>query len=53
VFGARLRNASDGSRKGVMISMETQQNQALVTLIWMLCLIAIVGLIVGYIIIKP
>jgi hypothetical protein len=41
-------------RKGVMISMETQQeNGALIMLVWVLCLIAVVGLIVGYIIIKP
>lgn len=36
-----------------MISMETRQNNALIMLIWALCLVAIVGLIVGYIIIKP
>jgi hypothetical protein len=37
-----------------MSSMETQQeNGALITLVWVLCLIAAVGLIVGYIIIKP
>jgi hypothetical protein len=33
--------------------LETQQNGALIMLIWTLCLVAIVGLIVGYIIIKP
>jgi hypothetical protein len=33
--------------------MEREENAGLVMLVWVLCLIAIVGLIVGYIVIKP
>jgi len=33
--------------------VEGRENQVLVMVIWALCLVAIVGLIVGYIIIKP
>jgi hypothetical protein len=33
--------------------MEAGQNSGLIMLVWVLCAIAIVGLIVGYIVIKP
>jgi hypothetical protein len=33
--------------------MEAGENRALIMLVWVLCAIAIVGLIVGYIVIKP
>jgi hypothetical protein len=42
----------DGPRKGV-ISTEPRQNEALVWVIWALCLLALAGLVVGYIVIKP
>jgi hypothetical protein len=33
--------------------MEAGENNGLIMLVWVLCAVAIVGLIVGYIIIKP